>query len=152
MSTSSFQIKSDPKPLPTVLPAIPAPVSDFLKLVSGNPDIPVRTLLEPYLEYEGIIRQYLAQDPKNPLVSDNTINLLSVFEEGNKAGLSVRARDFASELKEEKERYMIPLKDEVRKKTGDMAIVGDLQTFRDNFNIFTEGSLANLGNQLLPEY
>lgn len=132
-------------PLPDVLPEVPAPPSEFLKHVAANPDTPVRELMKPYLAYEKAIRGYLAQDPEHEFVSDNTVGLLSVYEDGNKPGLAVRARNLEAETQEENDKYIMPLKPEDRKKSGEMTIVEDLAKFRDNFSVFTEGALQNLG-------
>jgi hypothetical protein len=42
-------------------------------------------------------------------------------------------------------RYMMQLDETKRKKSGERVIQPDLKSFRDNFNVFTEGALLNLG-------
>ncbi|KAL7276030.1 hypothetical protein RUND412_000999 [Rhizina undulata] len=130
-------------PLPSELPELPVPPSEFLDYVNKNPDVPIRELLQPFLAYESVLRAYFAQDPDNALVKGH-IGLISLFENNNAAFAKIRARDFAAETTEEKERYVMPLKDEDRKANGAPSIVGSLEEFRKNFNIFTEGSLLNL--------
>lgn len=39
----------------------------------------------------------------------------------------------------------MPLEDEERKDNGDRILVGSLKEFRNNFSVFSEGSLMNLG-------
>lgn len=40
---------------------------------------------------------------------------------------------------------MMQLDETKRKKSGERVIQPDLKSFRDNFNVFTEGALLNLG-------
>ncbi|KAL7272073.1 hypothetical protein RUND412_005133 [Rhizina undulata] len=130
-------------PLPSELPELPVSASEFLDYVNKNPDVPIRELLQPFLAYESVLRSYFAQDPDNALVKGH-IGLISLFENDNAAFAKIRARDLATETTEEKERYVMPLKDEDRKANGAPAIVGSLEEFRKNFTIFTESSLLNL--------
>ncbi|TGZ78192.1 ankyrin [Ascodesmis nigricans] len=130
--------------LPTSLPATPTAPKDFLKHVGGNPQVPVRELLQPYIEHENVLRAYLAQKPDHEFVASNTVNLVNVFDDDNAGFLKVRARELEKESIQEKERYIIPLTPEERKISGEPALVQSLDEFRKNFAIFTEGSLANL--------
>lgn len=92
---------TEPEPLPTVLPELPASPKEFLNYLSKNKDVPMRQLMEPFLEYEAVVRQYLAQAPDHEWVKENTVNLLSVFEDGNASELTVRPRDIEKETAEE---------------------------------------------------
>lgn len=42
-------------------------------------------------------------------------------------------------------RYVMSLEDKERKANGDRILVESLKEFRNNFGIFSEGSLLNLG-------
>ena len=88
-------------PLPTTLPEIPVPPKEFLKYVAQNKDQPVRELLKPFVQYENVLRRYLAQDPEHEFVKDNTVNLVSIFEDDNGSELTIRERDMKSETPEE---------------------------------------------------
>lgn len=130
--------------LSDTLPPTPAPPKDFLKHVSGNPQTPVRQLLKPFLEYENVLRGYLAQKPDHEFVADNTVNLVDVFGDENEPVL-IRGRDLGEETQVEKDRYLMELKEDERKKNGAPALVGSLEEFKGNFGIFSEGCLANMG-------
>ncbi|RPB14615.1 ankyrin [Morchella conica CCBAS932] len=129
--------------LPTVLPEIPVPVRDFLKHVEENPGVPIRELLAPYLEYETALRAYFAQKPEHEFVQGN-VNLISLFKGDNARLAKIRARNLAQETKEEREKYIMALKDEDRKASGEHFLVESLKEFRDNLNVFSEGSLLNM--------
>lgn len=130
--------------LPDALPSTPIPPKDFLKHVAGNPQTPIRQLLKPYLEYENVLRGYLAQKPYHEFVADNTVNLVDVFGDGNKP-VVIRSRDLQNETAEEKEKYLMELKENERKKNGTPALVGSLDEFKANFGVFSEGCLTNMG-------
>lgn len=135
-------------PLPADLPALPAPTSEFLKFVAERPNEPIRELLQPYLEYEKVIRGYHAQNPDHEYVADNIVNLVSVYEEGNATGLLIRARDVENESMAEKDKYIMSLNPDSRRKNGEYSIVPNIETFKSNFSVFTEGALTNLGQYL----
>jgi hypothetical protein len=103
-TTKKSAIESEPEPLPTTLPELPVAPAEFLNYLAANKDVPIRKLMEPFLEYETVIRQYLAQAPDHEWVKDNTVNLLSVFDEGNAKELTVRARNLELESEEEKKK------------------------------------------------
>lgn len=103
----STAIEPEPEPLPTTLPTLPAPPAQFLNHLAGNRHLPIRQVLEPYLEYETVVRQYLAQAPDHEFVKDNTVNLLSVFDGDNAKELVIQARDMPQETPEEKQRYVL---------------------------------------------
>ena len=75
-----------------------------MNYLAKNKDIPMRDLMKPFLKYEAVVRQYLAQAPDHEWVKENTVNLLSVFEDGNAPALTVRARDIEQESAEEKQK------------------------------------------------
>ncbi|KAI5840776.1 hypothetical protein DFP73DRAFT_557829 [Morchella snyderi] len=129
--------------LPPVLPVLPVPVQDFLKYVEENPGVPIRELLGPYLEYETALRAYFAQKPEHEFVQGN-INLISLFKNDNARLAKIRARNLEQEIKEESEKYIMALGDEDRKASGEHFLVESFKEFRDNFNIFSEGSLLNM--------
>ncbi len=98
--------QEEAEPLPTTLPSTAVPPADFLKLAEKHPDIPIRTLLEPFLDYEAVLRAYFAQNPDHEFVRDNHANLVSLFEDNNESRLKIRARDIPLESDEEREKYV----------------------------------------------
>jgi hypothetical protein len=72
-------------------------------------------LLEPYKEYDAKIRELFAQEPEHPSLADPFVNVVPVFGGGHASDVKIRARDLTSELQEESDRYIMPLKDEDRR-------------------------------------
>lgn len=91
-------------PLPEKLPELPVPPAKFLAYVDENPGVPVRKLLEPFLEYETALRAYFAQDPTNELIQGD-VNLISLFDDGNDKLLKIRGRKLKDEDEIEKQKY-----------------------------------------------
>lgn len=106
MSAQKSKAPEELIPLPAELPALPAPVAGFLKYVEQNPGIAVRQLLEPFLQYESVLRAYFSQDPDHAFVRDNHVNLISLFEGENADLLRIRARNMSDETKEETDKYV----------------------------------------------
>ncbi|PWW71736.1 ankyrin [Tuber magnatum] len=131
-----------PVPLPERLPELPVPPAKFLHHVQANPGVPVRQLLEPFIEYEAALRAYFAQAPNHQFVKGD-VNLVSLFEDGNDSLLRIRGRKL-DESPEEQKRYVMPLSKEDRKSDGEPALVTSLEDFKKSFSIFSEGALMNL--------
>ncbi|CAZ82771.1 unnamed protein product [Tuber melanosporum] len=131
-----------PVPLPDRLPELPVPPTKFLHHVEANPGVPVRQLLEPFIEYETALRAYFAQAPDHQFVKGD-VNLISLFEDGNDSLLKIRGRKL-DESPEEQKRYVMPLGEKDRKSDGEPALVSSLENFKKNFAIFSEGALMNL--------
>ncbi|PQE10383.1 ankyrin repeat protein [Rutstroemia sp. NJR-2017a WRK4] len=125
------------------LPPIPAPVKEFLPYLSQNPDKSISSLVEPFKAYESELRKYYAQQPDHEVLKDGAVNLVPLFS-GHEGEVKMRARDLASETQEQKEKYIMPLKDDDRRPNGSPAFVGSLKDFQTNFNLFSESSLADL--------
>lgn len=129
---------------PIEIPKLPSgSVKDFIPYLTKNPDTPIEKLLEPYKVFEGELRKIYAQQPKHELVQDGTVNLIPVFD-GHEKEVTIRARSLDTETDEEKSRYIMPLKKEDRKANGSPAIVTSFKDFQQNFNLFSESSLADL--------
>ncbi|RPB03650.1 ankyrin [Choiromyces venosus 120613-1] len=129
--------------LPERLPELPAPPAKFLHHVQANPGVPVRKLLEPFIEYETALRAYFAQAPDHQFVKGD-VNLVSLFEDGNDSLLKIRGRKLDEESPEEQKRYVMPLSEKDRKSDGEPALVSSFGDFKKNFAIFSEGALMNL--------
>ncbi|KAK6355467.1 hypothetical protein TWF696_004564 [Orbilia brochopaga] len=126
----------------STLPSVPTAPGSFLSLIGANENKPLRDLVKPYLEYESKLRSLFAQDPSNPELADNLVGLVPIYD-GHDDKITIRSRDVSSESQEEQDRYIMPLEEGERSSSGDRAIV-DEETFRKNFNAFTEGTLENL--------
>ncbi|OQE46390.1 hypothetical protein PENCOP_c001G08769 [Penicillium coprophilum] len=128
----------------TSLPSLPVKHNDFVKYVNANPEKPMRDLVQPYNEYDAVLRKTFAQDPDHPSVRDNYVNVVPLYDQNGSTDLSIRARDLASETPEQAEKYLLPLNAKERKENGVAAVVPSLNEFQNNFALFTEGSLSEI--------
>lgn len=126
-----------------VLPDIPRPLPEFIHYVSGNAKGSIQDAVAPYRKYDAKVRELFAQQPDHSALSDHNINVVPIYD-GTESGLKVRARNIDAESAVEKEKYIMPLKDELRRPTGSPAVVESLKKFRDNFSVFSESSLSEL--------
>jgi Ankyrin repeats (3 copies) len=125
------------------LPKLPTKIADFISHLSKNPNEPVAEIIQPYKSYEGHIRKLYAQNPEDVLLNDPILNLVPIFA-GQQSDLKIRARDFDAEDEIQKSKYIMPLKESMRKPDGSPSVVSSLKDFRHNFNIFSESSLTEL--------
>lgn len=125
------------------LPPLPAHLSEFIPYLAQNLQTKVESLLQPYKDFEGKLREIYAQEPQNPAIADPHVNTIPVFE-GKQQELNVRARDLSLEADAEKETYLLPLPDDDRKVQGSPAAVQSFKEFQANFNVFSESSLVDL--------
>jgi hypothetical protein len=129
---------------PIEIPKLPSKsVNDFIPYLSKNPETPMSELLEPYKAFESELRKVYAQQPNHEAVKDGNVNLVPIFA-GYEEELKVRARNLCSESEYEKSKYIMALKHEDRKPSGVPAVVSSLKDFQQNFNLFSESSLADL--------
>lgn len=126
------------------LPTLPVKHNDFVKYVNSNPEKPMTHLVQPYNEYDAILRKRFAQEPSHPSIQDNYFNIVPLYDQTGFTDLSIRARDIASETPEQTEKYILPLSEKHRKKNGAAAVVPSLDEFQNNFALFTEGSLSEI--------
>ncbi|KAJ5138750.1 uncharacterized protein N7515_003598 [Penicillium bovifimosum] len=126
------------------LPTVPVKHNDFLSYVQSQPNTPMADLVKPYNEFDALLRKAFAQEPSNPLVKDNLVNIVPMYDRARCNDLRIRARDLASETPEQKAKYILPLSDKDRKPNGSPAIVPTFDEFKNNFTLFTEGSLSEI--------
>ena len=125
-----------------VLPALPAKHAEFLDYLAKNPQKPVSELIEPYKVYEAKLRELYAQE-KADWLKDSTLNVVPLYA-GQEHTILTRARDLASETEAEKEKYVMPLDSDSRRKNGAPALVQSFKEFQNNFNVFSESSLVEM--------
>ena len=123
------------------LPPLPVPVSDFLGHVNKHPKTQngVAEAVEPFKVFENKLREVYAQHPDHPAATKN--HLVPVFRNES---MTIRARDLTRESSAEKDKYLLPLPEDARRKDGSPATVESLKTFKTNFNLFSESSLVDL--------
>ncbi|KAE8369865.1 ankyrin repeat-containing domain protein [Aspergillus caelatus] len=126
------------------LPSLPAKHQDFIGWINNNQDTPIGQLIKPYNEYEAVVRKLFAQEPSHPALRDNHLNIVPLYDTTEKTIVPSRPRDPSSESPDLHEKYVMPLKAESRRAYGDPAVVSSLEDFRNNFNIFSEGSLSDM--------
>jgi len=129
---------------PIEIPQIPSgSVKEFIPYLVKNPNKPMGEILKPYKAFEAELRKVYAQQPNSDLVKDGTVNLVPVFG-GHEQDLKIRARSLDTESNDESSKYIMELKDEDRRSDGSPAVVSSFKDFQQNFNLFSESSLADL--------
>lgn len=120
----------------------------FLTRLSTLPDKPgvdLDPVLKPSLDEEHELRKLFAQDKTNSRLDNPHVGLVDVFGPGTDAIRETRAR-VVDDTNEDSlsGKYIMPLKGNQRRKDGEASMVADLDEFRKNWSIFTEGSLSQL--------
>lgn len=128
----------------TSLPSLPVKHNDFVKYVNSNSEKSMADLVQPYNEYDAVLRKKFAQEPSHPSIQDNYVNVVPLYDQTGSTDLSIRARDLVSEKPEQTEKYLLPLSAKDRKPHGSAAVVPCLNEFQKNFALFTEGSLSEI--------
>ncbi|RAL07027.1 ankyrin repeat protein [Aspergillus homomorphus CBS 101889] len=126
------------------LPSLPVSHRKLPGWIQSKPKVSVHEIVQPYNEYDAVVRKLFAQEPSHSLLEDTHLNVVPLYNEHDKADIRVRARQVESESPQTKEKYIIPLKDGDRRPTGSPAVVPSLQEFSKNFTIFSEGALSDL--------
>lgn len=101
--------------------------------------------LKPALEHEADLRKTFSAQRHNVASLDPHAGLVDIFAPGAEALRRTHARLPADE-KELSAKYVMPLKDDARRKTGEPAMVDSLDQFRNVWSVFSEGTLAQLGS------
>ena len=124
------------------LPQLPTPIDQYVHSTQDcQTQQDVVNATKPYVAFESRLREVFAQQPEHPAVLQN--HLVPIFKPDTPSML-VRARDTDNESSKVKDRYLLPLSDDERKKDGSLATVKDLATFKTNFNLFSESSLVDM--------
>ncbi|KAB8238727.1 ankyrin repeat protein [Aspergillus alliaceus] len=126
------------------LPSLPAKHQDFVGWVNENQPTQISELIKPFNEYESVIRKLFAQEPSHPALRDNHLNIVPLYGLNGETLVLSRPRNPTSEPPELQEKYIMALDAESRRKYGDPAVASKLEEFRNNFNIFSEGSLSDM--------
>ena len=123
------------------LPSLPVPVSDFVTYVNkfAKSQAGVAEAAQPFKAFEGKLREVYAQHPDHPAAAAN--HLVPVF---NNTSITTRARDISNESPADKDKYLLSLPEDLRRKNGCLATVDSSKEFKTNFNVFSESSLVDL--------
>ncbi|KAF7300964.1 Ankyrin repeat protein [Mycena indigotica] len=115
----------------------------FIQRVLSTPHQPgasLDPLLQPSLDDETDLRRLFATDKANPRLSDPYVGLVDVFA----APVDIRttrARVVNTDLNT---KYVMPLSDQNRRSDGEPSMVTDIDEFKKNWGVFSEGSLSQL--------
>ncbi|KAH6867498.1 hypothetical protein BKA70DRAFT_402642 [Coprinopsis sp. MPI-PUGE-AT-0042] len=124
---------------------MPQTKDDFLSCLSAlpsGPGVSLDDILKSSIEDEAELRRLWATDRTNTRLSDPYVGLVDMFSAPEEIR-KVRARVVASD-EDLAAKYVMPLEAEKRKAEGAPTMVADLDEFKENWAIFTEGSLSQL--------
>jgi len=123
----------------------PAEAANFVERVAALPqgqNISLDHVLQPSLDNEAELRKLYATDKANKRLKDPFVGLVDVFEAPADIRIT-RARVVADD-QDLSAKYVMPLPEADRRKEGEPSMVSDLEEFKKNWAIFTEGSLSQL--------
>jgi hypothetical protein len=113
-----------------------------LALLPKGPGADLDHVLQPSLDDERELRRLLATDRSNARLSNPYAGLVDVFAAPSDIRIT-RARVIKDD-QDLNAKYVMPLAEDKRRKEGEPCMVGDLDEFKRNWNIFSEGSLSQL--------
>jgi hypothetical protein len=113
-----------------------------IQALSPGPGVSLDAALQPSLDEEAELRTLFATDRQNARLSNPYVGLVDVFAAPDATRVT-RAR--VVQGKEDlSSQYVMPLSEKNRRQEGAPCIVADLEAFKKNWAIFTEGSLLQL--------
>lgn len=123
------------------LPDLPSPHASFIPYLAKNTEKSLPDLLQPYKDFEGKLREGFAQHRDHETLQDRLVNAVPIYT-GHEDTLRIRARNLDDEV--ENQKYIFPLRTDDRKPHGTPAVVESMESFKQNFSIFSESSLVDL--------
>ncbi|KAF8905742.1 hypothetical protein CPB84DRAFT_1960271 [Gymnopilus junonius] len=120
-------------------------IQAFIERVNAlpaRPGVSLEAVLQPSLNEEAELRKIFASDRKNPVLANPRVGLVDVFN-APPSIRTIRARVVKDE-EDLSAKYVMPISEEARRKEGTPAMVADLEEFKKNWAVFTEGSLSQL--------
>lgn len=109
-----------------------------------GPGVNLDRVLQPSLDHETELRRLLATDRSNTRLSNPYVGLVDVFAASSDIRIT-RARVIKDD-QDLNAKYVMPLAEDKRRKEGEPCMVDDLDEFKRNWNIFSEGSLSQLAD------
>ncbi|KAF8335572.1 ankyrin repeat protein [Amanita rubescens] len=113
-----------------------------LRRCRGDPGVNLDEVLQPSLDDETELRRLLATDRSNTRLSNPYVGLVNIFEAPSDIR-TTRAR-VVKDDQDLNAKYIMPVPEDKRKKEGEPCMVSDLDEFKKNWSIFSEGSLSQL--------
>ena len=124
----------------------PTPEMDaFIRRIEALPTGPGVSLdggLQPSLDEETELRKLFANDRQNARIANPYVGLVDIFA-APKAIRTTRARVVGGK-EELSSKYVMPIAEMNRRKEGSHSVVDDLEQFKKNWAIFSEGTLVQL--------
>lgn len=108
----------------------------------ANPGISLDAALQPSLDNEAELRRLFATDKNNARLSDPYVGLVNVFSAPAEIR-TTRERIIIDEV-DLSAKYVMPLSSDKRRKEGAPSMADDIEEFKKNWSIFSEGSLSQL--------
>ncbi|RDB20232.1 hypothetical protein Hypma_012624 [Hypsizygus marmoreus] len=107
-----------------------------------GPGVSLDAALQPSLDDEAELRKLFATDKTNARLNDPLVGLVDVFS----APVDIRTTRarVAQDDRDLSAKYVMPLSEVNRRKEGTPCMINDLEEFKKNWSIFTEGSLSQL--------
>jgi len=109
-----------------------------------GPGINLGDALQPSLTEEEELRQLFATDRPSTRLANPHVGLVDVF--AAPASIKTTRARVVQNPEELSAQYVMPIPESLRRKEGAPCMVADLDEFRKNWAIFTEGSLSQLLN------
>lgn len=113
----------------------------IISLPSG-PGISLDNALQPSLDDEAELRRLFATDKTNARLKDPFVGLVDIFA-APPVIRTTRARIIKDDV-DLSRKYVMPLSVDNRRKEGTPSMVENIEEFKKNWSVFTEGSLSQL--------
>ena len=116
-----------------------------IEALPPGPGVSIDRALQPSLDEESELRKLFATDRQNQRLSNPYVGLIDVFD-APEAIRTTRSR-VVQDDKDDKDlsaNYVMPLSEINRREEGSPSAVADLDEFKKNWSVFTEGSLSQL--------
>lgn len=113
-----------------------------IEALPPGPGVSIDRALQPSLDEESELRKLFATDRQNQRLSKPYVGLIDVFD-APEAIRTTRSR-VVQDDKDLSANYVMPLSEINRREEGSPSAVADLDEFKKNWSVFTEGSLSQL--------
>ena len=113
-----------------------------IEALPPGPGVSIDRALQPSLDEESELRKLFATDRQNQRLSNPYVGLVDVFD-APEAIRTTRSR-VVQDDKDLSANYVMPLSEINRREEGSPSAVADLDEFKKNWSVFTEGSLSQL--------
>ena len=113
-----------------------------IEALPPGPGVSIDQALQPSLDEESELRKLFATDRQNQRISNPYVGLIDVFD-APEAIRTTRAR-VVQDDKDLSANYVMPVSKINRRSEGTPSAVADLDEFKKNWSVFTEGSLSQL--------